>query len=436
MTSVGNELPIAAAPTGLDGGGRSLARGSLVVALGLGITGAGTLLMLAIVDYKLPGKNAQAAFNVWWVVTTLLILPFGVFEAYLARLTVAERAAGRDPAPVIGTLLGRTLMVAAGISVGALCAGPWLTSTQFNHDVGLTLLLPLWVVVVATQAAQRGAATGLTRFPAIAVQLGTDGVLRVAITAAIAFSGQATPDRLALGTCVAAAAGVVAGGLACPEWYVRPRLHAAGVEWAPVLLLLAGSVCPVLASSGPVPWLRAAGHVDSTTIVVFSAAVTISRIPTQFVSAAFGPLLSHLTHAAETGDRATFRRLSRIANLGAAVLGAAFVAVFAVVGVWFLPRYTNTPHGYLGVGTLALLALASALMFIAVVQQAGLAAMARWTAIAASWGIGLVSMVVVLALPISSLHRAAAAPAAAILTALLLMSVVSLRAASSPAQPS
>jgi O-antigen/teichoic acid export membrane protein len=428
VTTLGDERPAVPVPGQFRASGRGLARGSLLIAVGLGATGTATLAMLFIVDHKLAATSA-GAFNLWWVITTLLITPFGVFEAYLARLIVAEQAAGREPRPVIATLLGRTWMVAAGISVAALCAGPWLTRYEFGGDAGLTWLLPLWVMVTASQAAQRGVATGKAKFPAIAVQLTVDGLLRVGITAAIAFSGHATADRLALGTCIAAAGGLVAGGLMCPAWLVRPTLRATGVSWGPVVLLLGGSVCPVLAGYAPAPWLKAAGHANPTTIIAFTAAVTLSRIPTQFVSAAFGPLLSHLTHAAETGDLATYHRLRRLADQAAAGLGAGFVLVFAVLGVWLLPRFTHTPKGYqLSIGMLAVLALASALMFVAVVQQAGMAATARWGAIAGAWGIGLVALVVIFVLPVSALWRAAAAPAVAIAAALVAMAYGSWRA--------
>ena len=394
------------------------------MAVGLAVTGSASLALLTLVDYKLPTKTAQNAFSQWWLITTLLITPFGVFEAYLARLVVAERAGGRDPSPVIANLIGRSWMIAAGISVGVLCLGPWLNSAEFGHHAGLVLLLPVWVFILATQAAQRGVATGEGRFPAIAVQLSTDGVLRIGLAAAIAFSGHPDVDLIALATCVSATLAIVVAGFWCPGWYVRPSLRQVGVSWRPILLLLVASVCPVLAGNAPSPWLNAVYPNHADTAITFAAAVFLSRIPTQFVSAAFGPLLSHLTHAAETGDAATFHRLTRMADLTAVVLGAVFVLAFAVIGVRLLPVYANTPKAaQLSIETLAVLALASALMFITVVQQASLAATSRWNTIAAAWVIGLVSLGVVLALPISALHRATAAPAAAIGTALVVMLV-------------
>jgi O-antigen/teichoic acid export membrane protein len=415
-----NPLP----PQVLDGSGRQLARGSLTVASGLTITGCATLGMLTLVDHRLPG-DAKSAFNVWWVMTTLLSATFGVFEAYLSRLAVAENAAGRNPEHVVGVLLGRCWLVAAGMGAVVLALGPWLTSREFKGYVSLTLLLPVFVFLAATQSVQRAAATGRGRFPAIAAQLSTDGLLRIGICSALFLSGHASVLLLAIGTCVAATGGLLAGGLACPRWFARPRLRGADISWRPVLLLLAGAAGPLLASSGPVPWLQAAGHASDDTIAVFSAAVTVSRIPTQFVAAAFGPLLSQLARAIEMADHATFARLRQKAEVTAAILGALFVVVFAVGGIWALPLYAPTAAGSsLDLGILAMLAGAGALMFFAVVQQASLAALDRWGGIALAWVIGTVALCLSLLTPASALDRASFAPVAAIATACVVMLLI------------
>lgn len=422
---------------GLPSGGRGLAGGSLVVAVGLGVTGAATLAMISLVDHRLSNPAADA-FNQWWLITTLLVTPFGVFEAYLARLVVVERAAGRDPSAVVATLLSRTWIVAGGLGFATLCLGAWLRSAEFGGHTWLVLLLPVWVFVLATQAVQRGVATGEGRFAAIAVQLAIDGLLRIGLTAGLSLGAHAGVDLLAGATCVSAASGIVAASRFCPGWYVAPALRGAGVSWRPILLLLLASAAPVLAGSGPGPWLNAVyHHHHQDTAIVFAAAVTLSRVPTQFVSAAFGPLLSHLTHAAETGDQETFRRLRRVADLGATCVGAAFVVGFAVLGGRLLAGYTRQSHAgaLLHTSTLAVLAMASALMLLAVVQQATLAALDRWNTIAAAWGVALVALVALLVVPMSALWRATAAPAAAIGTALVIMVAASIRAAAAQTPP-
>jgi O-antigen/teichoic acid export membrane protein len=287
-------------------------------------------------------------------------------------------------------------------------------------------LLPVFLCIAATQALQRGAATGHARFSAIAGQLCTDGLLRVGFTIGLVVTGTATELTLVLGTCLAAGLSLVVGDRMCPQWFARPRLRDVNVAWTPIVLLLIGAVGPVLANSGPVPWLKATGGVSDTTFLAFTGAVTLSRIPTQFISAAFGPLLSQLAHAAEIGDTATFRQVRRSGDAAAAALGGVFVAAFAILGPTVLSIYLG-PRYVLSVPVLAALASASGLLFVAVVQQASLAALDRWGIIAGAWVIGCIVLIGFLLLPLDSLNRAAFAPAAAVTTALAIMLCARLR---------
>jgi hypothetical protein len=133
-------------------------------------------------------------------------------------------------------------------------------------------------------------------------------------------------------------------------------------------------------------------------------------------------LLAQLAHAIEIADHATFLRLRRKAELASVALGGLFVVAFATIGVWALPLYAHTPSGAsLHIGILALLAGAGALMFLAVVQQASLAALDRWSGIAIAWVIGTVALVLALLAPASALDRASLAPVSAIATACVVM---------------
>jgi O-antigen/teichoic acid export membrane protein len=190
----------------------------------------------------------------------------------------------------------------------------------------------------------------------------------------------------------------------------------------PLVFLLIGAVGPLLANNGSVPWLAGTHAVDAYTLGAFAGAVTLSRIPTQLVSAAFGPLLAQLAHCVETGDRATFRHLQRSADRAGWALALVFVAGFAAVGPWVLQVYLG-PGYDLPVLTLVLLASASGLMFVTVVRQASLAALDRWATIAAAWVVGTIAFAVVLVLPLDELHRATLAPLAAVATALVAMTL-------------
>ena len=72
---------------------RQLANGTLLITIGLVVSGLGTLGMIAVAARALP-THEYAAFAVWWTVATCSL--FGVFEAYLTRLVITDSApAGR-----------------------------------------------------------------------------------------------------------------------------------------------------------------------------------------------------------------------------------------------------------------------------------------------------------------------------------------------------
>lgn len=405
--------------SGTAGTGSPLGRllgGTALVAVGLGAAGAGTVAMFAVAARSLPA-TAYAAFAVWWTVAALLGITFGVFEAYLARLVVTEVAAGRESPPVISELAGRAALTALGMSSACLLLAVPLARTFFSGSLAVALLLPLFLSLAAAQSVQRGVATGQRRFAAVAGQLAADGLLRALLMGALAVTGTATLETAAAAACLSSAAALVVGDRLCPQWRVRPRWSGYTVPGRPLLLLLVGAVGPVLANSGSAPWLAAVGNESPTTIGAFVGALTLSRLPTQFVAAAFGPLLAELSHAVEARDERRFVQLQRAADATCAVFGALFVLAFALLGRLVLSVYLG-PQFHLPVWTLVLLATASALMLSAVVRQAGLAALDGWSTIAAAWSAGAVALGVVLVLPFAPLTRAAAAPALAVAVAL------------------
>jgi O-antigen/teichoic acid export membrane protein len=275
-------------------------------------------------------------------------------------------------------------------------------------------------VLLGAQALQRGAATGQGRFPAITAQLVTDGVLRAALSAAVILSGQESMAALAAGTCVASAAGLVTGGRLIPRWLARPRLRDRTIPTRPLGHLFVGAVGPLLAGNASLPWLAATNSQDPVTLGAFAGALTLSRLPTQFVSAAFAPLLAQLTRSSELGDAAGFRHLYRVALACAGLFGLVFVAAFAGIGPWLLSVYIG-PQYELPVAALAALAAGSGALFLAYVEQAATAARGHWPVIAWSWSSAIVVFVVVLALPGDELALACAAPLASSAVAFVIM---------------
>ena len=406
------------------GGGlrRQMATGTLLVAVGLTVTGAGTVAMMAMSARSMPATE-YAAFAVWWTVATLLGTSFGVFEAYLARLLIGTFSAGRSPDVVTGLMLGRAALVVVVLAAALLALAPLLAGRLFADHVWAAVLLPLFTALAAAQALQRGAATGRHDFGAIAAQLSADGIARVALVGALALAGADTVDTLAVACVLAAAVSLLVGGWRVGPWLAAPRLRGAEAAVKPLIFLLVGSVGPLLANNGSVPWLAATHSVDAYTLGAFAGAVTLSRIPTQFVSAVFSPLLAHLSQTVENDDRTTFRHLRRSAEVAAVALGVVYVLVFGVLGPWLLSVYLG-PQYRLEVWVLVVLAAASSGMFVVVVQQAGLAALDRWSRIALAWVGGTAAFVVVLAVPGDTLLRATVAPLAGVLPAMCGMAIL------------
>lgn len=409
------------APEGVDGVPRSraqaLATGTAVIAVGLGITGLCTLVMLALGARYMPGE-AYADLVVWWTAATLLGLAFGVFEVYLARLVIAERSSGRPAAPVTGLMVGRALLLAAVVTTGILALAPVVAGRLFGGDLGPVLLLPVFMTLTAMQSLQRGVATGRHDMTAIAIQLTLDGIGRAVATALLLILGTDSVTALAAGCCGAVAGSLLAGRLRLGPWMARPRLRGREVRITPVLLLLVGAVGPLLATNGPVPWLRSVDAVGPHVLGAFAGALTLSRIPTQFVSAAMGPLLAHLSDCVERNDPAGFRHVMRQAGGLAVALGAAFVVVFALLGQWMLQILLG-PAFRLGTATLAVLAAASSVMFLTVVLQAALGAHGRWERVAQAWIAGAVAFCLVLLVPGDAVWRATLAPLAGVTAALV-----------------
>lgn len=401
---------------------RQMAGSTVVVALGLTVTGAATVLMMAMVARAMSPED-YAAFAVWWTVATLLGTSFGVFEAYLARLLITALSARRPVSRVVGLMLGRAALVVSVLAVPLWLLSPVLAERLFADYLSAALILPVFTALAAMQALQRGVATGRHDFRAIATQLSTDGVVRAGLVGLLIVLGADTITTLALACIAAAAASLLVGGRLVDGWLARPRLRGREAAVRPLVLLLVGSIGPLLANNGSVPWLASTNSVDAYTLGSFAGAVTLSRIPTQFVSAVFSPLMAHMASAVESGDDVTFRRLRRGAETTATVLGVIYVGGFALFGPWLLTVYLG-PRYSLGVGVLALLAAASSGMFIAVVQQAGLSALDHWSRIAWAWGVATVVFGGVLLVPVDTLLRAAAAPCAGVGSALLVMALL------------
>ena len=358
------------------------------VAVGLLAVGGGSVLAVAVASRSLDA-TAFATFAIWMTLANLLGLVFSVVELYLPRLLIGLPGAGAQ-APLVRTTTRAVSCSVAVLWVLLLVTSWWTVDRLLAGSPQLLALAALYALALAFQSLQRGVAVGRGRFAVFTVQMGADGAMRAAASVLLAVSGHASPEAFALVQCAAAGAGVVAGTVLERNWSGW-RGPCGSVAGGPVLLLLVAVTGPLVVNNAGVPWLAAAGA-PSLAVGAVAGALTLSRVPTLLVGAAYGPVLAPLARAAEQGDWAAYRRVHRRALAGAVVFAVVFAAAYAAVGSALLELYLG-PGYVLPARDLVAFAGGSGLMFVSVVEQAALGALSAWSWTAAAWAAGLTCFV-------------------------------------------
>jgi len=384
-------------------------RSTLVLGAGLGVTGLGTLVTMSIAARCLPSRE-YGAFVTWWAFATFCGAIFSVFETYIARDVVTAVSDGNGFRIQVATLSGAALVVACGISGSILISSAWLARHLFNGNIASVVLLPLFVGVAMLQCLQRGVGTGRRTFSGNASQAITDGILRALFAGAVALAGRHSMNWYAAATCASAACSLIVAHAVAPVW-VHPRFRDIRRHWMPLLQISSGTVTVMLLLNGSIVWLGNYHGVSMYTLGAFAGAITLSQVPAQFASAAASPALSNLSMAIDQHRIDEFLSLRKKMLGWCTFVGALFTVVFALIGQWALTIYLGRNY-FLSRPELIILATSSSAILLAQVEQAALSAKRKWRYIPASWGLGSLSFLSTLFLPIEPLTRALLAPLA------------------------
>ncbi|HYO20001.1 MAG TPA: hypothetical protein VES02_15190 [Dermatophilaceae bacterium] len=403
-----------------EGSGSTVLRGSALVAVGLIVSGVGTLVMVGVASRGL-GAQDFAAFTTWWLTAAILAPLIGVFEVYLARALLTRESQGRPAADVIAQIFGLSLVASVLIAALTIPFAPLLADRIFNGHLWAPFLIPIFAAVVSVQSVQRGVAAGRRAFGVIGLQLSLDGVLRATIAAVIIAAGGGS--WIFTAPVLAGIISVALASPALPGWLHVPHPFRAAVDVRPIGWLLIAAGGPVLIGNAVAPWFAAAAASDVFLVAGFSAALLISRVPTQLASAAFAPVMAHMAQAVDRRDDSGLRSIRRSAIGWAGLLGIGFILGFTMLGQWALDIYVG-PGYSVPRWTLGVLAAASAGLLIATIQQAALTAQNRWGTIAVGWVVGSVVFAATLLLPLSPLARASSAPLLGVTAAVLTMELV------------
>lgn len=376
-TAVLSEASAAPAPPG------RVRTGTATMAAGLVLLGLSGGVYLAV-SARAVGPVAFASLSTLWS----LVYAFGIgaflpFEQELGRAFAARAARGAGTGP----LVGRVALASAGVLAVLLAAGlllsPLLVSGLFSGGWTPVGVFALSLAVMAAGYVTRGIYAGASRFGWYSAQLGAEGVVRIAVCAALLGAGvhAAGPYLWLLALAPLAALAPTLPGL---RGALRPGPPAPWSELSANLgwLLLAGVAAQAVANAALVV-LQPLSDRDGTAGRLLAAFV-IARVPLFFFQGVQAVLLPGLSGALAAGDRGVFRVRLRgvLAATGAVVLAG--VAGAAAFGPW-LVRLAFGEGFALGRGHLVVLAAATGCYMLAQVFQAGLVALERHRDNALGW---------------------------------------------------
>lgn len=382
-----------------------LPEGATVIGAALGLQGLTSYAYLVLASRSLGPARYSPLSAVWaliFVAAPGLFLPL---EQEVGRALAARRVVGLGGRPVLLRAGFAGAGLVALIVVAALAAAGPLVDRLFDGQGLLFIGFLVAVVCYSGYYLARGLLAGSGAFRAYGALLIVEGLTRVVAAAALSAAGarEAGVFSLAIGLpCVLGLAAVLPrhGHLAGPG----PPVAWAETSSALGLLLAASLLAQVLLNIGPLA-VKVLATDDPTAAGRFLDGLIIARIPLFFFQAVQASLLPRLAAQAAAGRLAEFRDgLLRILVLLAGVTAATTLTVFAVgprvVRILFGPGFE------LGRLDLAILALGSGLLMLALALGQGCIALGAYGRSALGWLAGIAAVVVLLAVLSGTVRRA------------------------------
>jgi O-antigen/teichoic acid export membrane protein len=374
-----------------------LPEGTVSVGAGLVISGLASYAYLSL-SRRMLGEDAFAPLSVLWFSTFVLAPGFFLpVEQEVGRALAHRRALLQGGRPLVrrAAVLAGVLMIA--ISVAILALAPFLTDQLFSGYWGLVIALLVAFVGYAAAHFVRGLFSGTGRFGGYGTFMGTDGLVRVGATVALAVAGVSAvvPYGLLVGIPPLIAV-IVALWVAHPAEALHDGPEASWRELTPNLgWLLGGSVlAAALVNAGPLAASLLALPSEQALVSAFNAGVLVARVPLFLFQAVQAALLPKLARLAAMGMVLEFRRgfrrlLSSVVLVGAlGTLGAFVFGPFALEVLF---------DSELSRRTLTLLALASAIYMVALTLAQAIIALRGHSLVAVGWLAGMVAFLVGLA---------------------------------------
>jgi O-antigen/teichoic acid export membrane protein len=274
---------------------------------------------------------------------------FQPLEQELGRAIAARRSHGQGSRGLFARscLLALALVVLIGVTL-LVFAEP-LADQVFDDEQALVLALVVGLAGLGAEHLTRGAFAGTEAFARYGWQLALDGVMRLAVTAALALLGVDAVGWYGFALAVAPVLAVLA-----TTWRLGAATEPGGPEhtWdqlvrAVTILMVGTALAQFVINAAPVAASVLAGPEEAARAGVFISVLVLSRIPLFLFSAIQAAFLPGLAALAAQGNSAGFRR-RLLTVLGAVTaLAAAGLVVFVGFGPWLVtlfygPEYQTT----------------------------------------------------------------------------------------------
>ncbi|HET9500957.1 MAG TPA: hypothetical protein VFO98_11915 [Marmoricola sp.] len=384
-----------------DGRGeRSATRSTALVGIGLIVLGVSASAFLVLAGRAVGARDFTALAVLWTLVYTVGLGLFVPFEQEVSRAVAHRVADGQGVRPVVLRTAQLALALLAVTTVLTLAAYPvvigWLDGWSFH--VAMFLLA---CACLAAQYISRGLFSGTGHFGSYAVQLGTEGAVRLLGCTALLLLHVSDPRPYAALLAVSPLLSLLVTLPAMLRLWGSPGPPAALAEVSVNLGWLLGSSLSAqgLANLGtlairvltPDTEAAAAGH--------FLAGFTIARSPLFLFAAVQAVLLPSMVGQLARGHLEQFRRRLRLTLLVTAGIAGAGVVGSLAIGPWVLGLFFG--EGYvMSRQDMTFLAFSTGIYMLALVLQPALIAMSRHRANAIGWLCGVAAFGLVLVLPV------------------------------------
>jgi len=405
--------------------------GTIPVAGALLIAGVATFAFFRIGTIAVGGEEEFKPIVSLWFATFALAPGFFLpLEQETGRALAHRRATYDGSAPVVRKVLRLSAILVAVIVIIIVAASPLIASNYFDGDWLMVAALIATFVAFAPAHLARGICSGSGRFREYALIMGSDGVIRILLTVALAIVGITAAGVYGFAIAVSPlfAVGYVwrRGALKpfpryrTPDASLVPDSETPGfpetlipldegstAEWNEVTpnlgwLLLGSVFAAALLNAGPITATLLADDNEGDFVTRFSFGVLLARIPLFLFQAVQAALLPGLSRLAARGELVEFRSgLLRLAYLVIAV------GVVGTAGAFlFGPLAADVVYEVdLSGRTLAMLALASSLYMLALALGQAVIALKGHALVALGWGTGVVTFIIATWLASDELFR-------------------------------